>query len=108
MKEYIEKIIEIILEDVSCEHQIEEEYSGGPAFDDVAYSLKDEKMVIEKCIKAIPARLIERPEITDEFIEKKARKLHQVVYGSLNKCDFKCHMMKDFRNQIRALFKEES
>ena len=75
MKEYIEKIIEIILEDVSCEHRIEEEYSGGPAFDDVAYSLKDEKMVIEKCIEAIPARLIERPEITEEWMKKKIRQL---------------------------------
>lgn len=163
MKEYIEEIIEIILENVSCEHQEIEEFPRGPKHDDPTYSLEDEKAVIEKCIEAIPARLIERPEITEEFIEKKARelrektyiaepihgygldlniareflssllnelsakinllnrpeiteefiekkarKLHQELYGSLVKCDYKCNAMEKFRIQIRSMFEEES
>lgn len=54
MKEFIEKIIEIILEDVSCEHQEIKEYPRGPKQDDPTYALNDEKGVIEQCIKAIP------------------------------------------------------
>ncbi len=103
MKEYIEKIIEIILENVSCEHQEIKEHPRGPKFDDPTYSLDDEQAVIEKCLKLLPTK----PELTAEFIEKKARKLHQAVYGSLMKCDFKCHMMIKFREQIRAVFEEE-
>ncbi len=102
MKEYIEKIIEIILENVSCEHQEIEEHPRGPKFNDPTYSLEDEKAVIEKCLKVLPAK----PGITKEFVEKKAIKLHQTVYGSLMKCDFKCHMMEKFRDQIRAVFED--
>ena len=75
MKEYIEKIIEIILENVSCEHQEIEEYPRGPKFDDPTYSLNDTTAVVEKCIEAIPARLIERPEITEEWMKEKTRQL---------------------------------
>lgn len=80
MKEYIEKIIEIILENVSCEHQEIEEYPRGPKHDDPTYSLEDEKTVIDKCLKALPARLIERPEITEEWIEEKAQKFLKLAY----------------------------
>ena len=108
MEKYIEAIIEIVLEHVTCLHQIQEEHPRGPKFDNATDGIDDEQELMKKCIKAIPARLIERPEITGEFIEKKARKLHQEVYGSLNKCDFKCHMMETFRKQIKSLFNEES
>ncbi len=71
----------------------------------VEYSLNDTTAVVEKCLKII---MMNKPVITEEFIEKKARKLHKEVYGSLMKCDFKCHMMVKFRDQIRTLFEEES
>jgi len=76
MKEYIEKIIEIILENVSCDHQELEEYPRGPKFDDPTYSLENKQAVIEQCIKAIPARLIERPEIDEKYMKKKAEAMH--------------------------------
>lgn len=79
MKEYIEKIIEIILENVSCEHQEIEEYPRGPKQDNPTYFLENENAVIEKCIKAIPARLIERPGITKEFIDEKTRELITMI-----------------------------
>ena len=79
MKKYIEKIIEIILEDVSCDHPEIEEYPRGPKQDDPTYFLENENAVIEKCIEAIPARLIERPEITEEFMEKKMTELITMV-----------------------------
>jgi len=79
MKEYIESIIEIILEDVSCVHQEIEEFPHGPKHDDPTYCLNDPLAVIEKCIEAIPARLIERPEITDEFMEKKTSELITMI-----------------------------
>lgn len=69
MKKYIKQIIEIVLEDVSCEHQEIEEYPHGPKFDDPTYFLNDENAVIEKCIKAILAK------IDHIFIGKKAREL---------------------------------
>lgn len=80
MEEYIEKIIEIILENVSCEHEEIEEYPRGPKQDDPIYFLENVKSVINQCIEAIPARLIERPEITEEFIEKKAKELRERTY----------------------------
>lgn len=70
MKKHIEDIIEIILEDVSCDHQEIDEHPRGPKYDNVTYCLKDEKKVIEKCIEAIPARLIERPEKKEAKISK--------------------------------------
>ncbi len=72
MKEYIEKIIEIILDNVSCEHQEIEEYPRGPKQDDPTYSLENEQAVIEQCIKAIPARLIQGPGIDEKYMKKKA------------------------------------
>lgn len=105
MKEYIEKIIEIILEDVSCEHQEIDEFPHGPKFDDPTYSLEDEKAVIEKCIKAIPARLIERPEITDRFMLEKAEELFKKLFhapGMIYKGPYVHHMntIKDFLSSL--------
>ncbi|MCK4647244.1 MAG: hypothetical protein KAU46_13400 [Candidatus Aminicenantes bacterium] len=105
MKEFIESIIEIILEDVSCDHQIEEEYSGGPAFDDVAYSLNDEKAVIRKCVEAIPARLIERPEITEGFIDKKATELHDKLWPG-EKCGGQCNRQREIKDFLSSLLNE--
>jgi hypothetical protein len=103
MKEYIEKVIEIILDNVSCEHQEIEEHPRGPKFDNPTYGFDDAQAVIEKCLKVLPTKSV----LTKEFIERKAIKLHQAVYGSLMSCDFKCHMMIKFREQIRMIFEEE-
>lgn len=118
MKEYIEKIIEIILENVSCEHQEIEEFPRGPKIDDPTYFLDDQNMIIEKCIKAIPARLIERPEITEEFIEKKAKELRERTYIAepihgygldLNTAkDFLSSLLDELAAKINLIGKEKS
>lgn len=121
MKEYVEKIIEIILEDVSCEHQKIEEFPHGPKIDDPTYFLDDQNMVIEKCIKAIPARLIERPEITDRFILEKAEELFKKLFhapGMIYKGpyvqhmntikDFLCSILNELSAKINLIGKEES
>lgn len=105
MKEYIESIIDIILEDVSCDHQEIDEFPHGPKFDDVTYSLKDPLAVIEKCIEAIPARLIERPEITDRFMLEKAEELFKKLFhapGMIYKGPYVQHMntIKDFLSSL--------
>ncbi len=105
MKEYIESIIEIILENVSCEHQEVEEYPRGPKQDDPTYSLENEQMVIEQCIKAIPARLIERPEITDKFLRTKAREFHDQLWPE-QICDDKCNRQIIIRELLSSLLNE--
>ena len=94
MKEYIEKIIEIVLEDVSCEHQEIEEYPRGPKHDDPTYSLKDENAVIEKCLA-----LLKEKKAYEIFIGKKARELFawSAEPRTIKECE-------DF---VRALFEEE-
>lgn len=62
MKKYIEDIIEIILEDVSCDHQVDSDGSG-KRYDSIIYTLKDEQGVIKKCLSAFSKRLAERPRI---------------------------------------------
>ena len=42
MKKYIEAIIEIVLEHVTCLHQEIEEHPRGPKYDDVTYGIDDE------------------------------------------------------------------
>ena len=118
MKEYIEKIIEIILEDVSCEHQEIEEYPRGPKQDDPTYSLENEQAVIEQCIEAIPARLIERPEITEEFMKKKTNELIKMISDLYplegSPCvipkskaeDFLCSLLNELAAKINLIGKE--
>lgn len=50
---WIEDIIEIIMDNVSCDHQHDRDGSG-KVFADVSYCLNDEQDVIKKCIEAIP------------------------------------------------------
>ena len=106
MKEYIESIIEIILEDVSCEHQ-EDSDGAGRKYDDVSYWLKNQKAVMEKCIEAIPTRLIERPEITEEFLRTKAREFHDKLWpGQI--CGDDCNRQMIIRELISELLDELS
>lgn len=105
MKEYIEEIIEIILEDVSCSHQKIEEFPHGPKHDDPIYCLNDPIAVIEKCIEAIPARLIERPEITVEFLDKKATEFHDKLWPG-EKCGGQCNRQKTIKELLASLLDE--
>ena len=77
MEKYIEKIIEIILENVSCEHQeIKDEYPK-QRFDDVTYSLGNEQEVIKKCLAVIP-----KVSIDNKFIEEKTIGLIEIISKS--------------------------
>lgn len=105
MKEFIENIIEIILEDVSCEHQEIDEFPHGPKHDDPTYFLNDQKAIILKCVEAIPARLIERPEITVEFMEKKTKELHNKLWPE-EKCDNHCRRQMAIREFLSSLLDE--
>lgn len=101
MKKYIEAIIEIVLEHVTCLHQIQEEHPRGPKQDDVTYGIDNEQEVIKKCLLLKP----EAYQFVDkeEFIEKRARAMHAEVYGSLIKCNYQCGAMGKFRIQVRKI-----
>lgn len=53
MEKVIEEIIEIVLDNVSCEHQPYEEYGTGGRGGSVDYSLDNEQEVIEKALKVL-------------------------------------------------------
>ena len=63
MEKYIEEVIEIVLDNVSCEHQISGEYTRGMRVADVTYCLDNEQEVIKKCLAAFSRRLEVRPKI---------------------------------------------
>lgn len=94
MEKYIEDIIEIILEDVSCDHQVGLD-GAGKIYDDVTYCLKNEKEVIEKCIKAIPGK---KPEITEGFIMNQAK-----IFQGLAETNAPLKIYKDF---VAGMIKE--
>jgi len=69
MRKFIEGVIEMILEDVSCEHTTDSDGSG-KRIHDVSYSLQNEKEIIEKCLEAIPEvkpKIVEEMNIRSEF-----------------------------------------
>lgn len=114
MEKYIEAIIEIVLDNVSCMHQEQEEHPRGPRYYDATYHLDNEQEVIKKCLKLKPEVdevqkfmkhwLKTTPSDKEEFIEKSARAMHVELYGSLTECDFnKCPSMKKFRLCIRKI-----
>lgn len=104
MEKYIEAIIEIVLDHVTCLHQEIEEYPRGPKQADVTYGIDNEQEVIKKCLLLKP----EAYHVVDkeEFIEKRAREMHTEIYGSLVKCDYKCNAMARFRIQVRKTLEE--
>jgi len=75
---WIEDMIEIVLESVSCDHSIDEDGAGKP-YEDVIYNLNYEQDVIKKCIEAIPEVEL-KLEVDDEFMEEKARLIVQNLY----------------------------
>lgn len=86
MKKFIAKLIEIILEDVSCEHTTDSDGSG-KKFHDVSYSLQNENEIIEKCLEEIAEvkhKFVEkmhiRSEFDLEFLERKIRRLENLVW----------------------------
>lgn len=81
MEKYIEEIIEIVLDNVSCDHSIEKGYPGRPIHD-VTYSLDNEQEVIKKCLAAIPAYPMKFIlKVDNKFIEEKTFEMIKIVSG---------------------------
>ena len=93
----IEEIIEIILGNVSCDHQPGDEYGRGGSVD---YSLDNEKKVMKKCLA-----LIMKPQVKEEWIEERALELHGKLYPNLGTDLDMLELMMDF---IRSFIKELS
>ncbi len=101
MKEHVEKIIEIILENVSCTHQLIEEHPRGPRHYDPTYNLDDEKAVIEKCLKVLPGK----PGLTEQFLSDKAKLfVYAIMPSDIEPTRSDIHAAKEF---LRSLFEEE-
>lgn len=78
MEKYIEEIIEIVLDNVSCEHTVEGYLTG--SHQDITYSLDNEKEVIKKCVKAIPAYPMKFIlKVDNEFVEEKTFEMVKIV-----------------------------
>jgi len=101
MEKYIEAIIEIVLDNVSCEHEKPDPTYPGRMIAHATYSLDNEDEVIKKCLKLKPDSINK-----EEFIEKRARAMHTEIYGSLVKCDYQCNAMARFRIQVRKTLEE--
>lgn len=104
MEKYIEAIIEIVLDHVTCLHQEIEEYPRGPKQADVTYGIDNEQEVIKKCLLLKP----EAYHVVDkeEFIEKRARAMHDEVFRSSVVCKYQCNIMGRFRIQVRKTLEE--
>ena len=109
MEKYIEEIIEIILDNVSCDHpQADEDgrYSTGGRVRNIDYSLDNEKEVMKKCLAAIPAFPMKFIiKVGEEWIEDKARALGyraESLYGSHT------YTLSSFKEFIRSFINELS
>jgi|GEM_PF-5061443 len=79
MEKYIDDIIEIILEDVSCDHQVDSD-GVGKIYDDVSYSLKNEQEVMKKCLAVIPAYPVKFTlKVDGRFIQKKTQEMIEII-----------------------------
>lgn len=77
MEKYIEEIIEIVLDNVSCDHQPGDEYGRGGYVD---YSLDNEKEVMKKCLAAIPAYPMKFIlKVDEKFIQDKTIDMIEVI-----------------------------
>lgn len=117
MEKYIEAIIEIVLDHVTCLHQEIEEYPRGPKQADVTYGIDNEQEVIKKCLLIKPKPKVaedwiageaywpETPESREKWIEGKAKELITIVANlyvyKTNPCVIPKNKAKDF---IRSLF----
>lgn len=78
MEKYIEEIIEIVLDNVSCEHPyVVEHGKEGIAMAQVEYSLMNEKEVMKKCLAAIP-----KGSIDEIFIQEKTQEMIKIISES--------------------------
>lgn len=76
---WIEDIIEIVMDDVSCDHQVDSD-GAGKRYDDVIYTLNDEQKVVKKCLEAIPEIPIEFDiKIDTKYIEEKTMEMIDIV-----------------------------
>jgi len=103
MEKLIEEIIEIVLDNVSCEHcQLDECSTGGS----VDYSLDNEKEVMKKCLAAIPAYPMKFIlKVDEEYIKEKARKLWDEHFQNLEEYSY---TVEDLQEIIRKLINELS
>lgn len=82
MEKYIEEIIEIILEDVSCDHQVDSDGSG-KRYDSVIYALNNEQEAMKKCLAAIPAYPMKFIlKVDEDFIQKKTIEMIEIISGA--------------------------
>ena len=108
MEKYIEALIEIVLEHVCCTHELIEEHPRGPKFDDVTYGIDDKQELMKKCIKAIPARLIERPEIDEMYVNKKLTEMINSISFLKNRISSVVYkeIYNKFNNLIRQIISD--
>lgn len=95
---WLEDIIEIVLANVSCEHQEIEEHPRGPKHDDVSYTVDDQVMI--KALEAIPDLPLKFSlKVDEKFIIEKGCEASRFYSVS-------CKTVEDSRNFIRSFIKE--
>ncbi len=78
MEKLIDDIIELVLDDMDCHHEREEDEYGRTTYQTVEYNLKDEKNLRGKIValikkpQSLELRSPELPKITEEWAGKKA------------------------------------
>ena len=90
----IDDILELILGDMDCHHEVDHEEGGTHM--SVEYNLKDEAKLRDKIEALLKSR------VTEEWIEEKARELHDKayeVYPSIRSTAY-------WKNFIRSLVEE--
>lgn len=94
---WIEDIIDIVMESVSCDHSIDHD-GAGKSYDSVSYSLNYEQDVIKKCVEAIPEVEL-KLDVDDQWIIEKGCEASR-FYSTI------CRTVEDSRNFIRSFIKE--
>lgn len=76
---WIEDIIDLVMENVSCDHQPNSDGTG-KIYDSVSYHLNDEEGVLKKCVEAIPEIPIEfNLKESEKFIQEKTMEMIEMV-----------------------------
>lgn len=102
---WIEDIIEIVLDSVSCDHQLDSD-GAGKTYDDVSFSLDDEEDVLKKCVEAIPEVKL-RLEVDGKFIKEKSRRLSGMSLYSCKGVSLRGSIsVEEARIFIRSFIKE--
>jgi len=98
---WIEDIIEIVLESVSCDHSIDEDGSG-KTYDSVAFSLNYEQDVIKKCVEAIPEAEL-KLDVDNKYIENKTVEMIEII--SKGKILEAMSFIRSFINELQEKIK---